>query len=70
MLYYFSDHRRNKRSLNIKNLAGALVGIVIFLVVLGIAIFACIKRKKLTKQGEFKLKTLLFTIYSNSAVLQ
>jgi hypothetical protein len=34
----------------------ALVGIILFIMILGLATFTYIKRKKLAKPGEFKVK--------------
>ncbi|WJX36725.1 hypothetical protein P8452_24572 [Trifolium repens] len=49
------DHGRNRRSFNKMKLAGALVAVILFIIVLGLATFAYIKRKKLAKPGEFKI---------------
>jgi hypothetical protein len=37
-------------------LAGALVAVILFIIVHGLATFTYIKRKKLAKPGEFKVK--------------
>ncbi|KAK2440104.1 G-type lectin S-receptor serine/threonine-protein kinase [Trifolium repens] len=49
------DHGRNRRSFNKLKLAGALVGIILFIMVLGLATFTYIKRKKLAKPGMLKI---------------
>jgi len=53
MLYYVSDHRGNNKSFDNKKLAGILMGIVAFTMILGLATFTYMKRKKLTMRGEF-----------------
>ncbi|WJX36726.1 hypothetical protein P8452_24573 [Trifolium repens] len=49
------DHRRNRWSINNKKLAVALVGIILFIMILGLATFTYIKRKKLAKPGMLKI---------------
>ncbi|CAL5201493.1 unnamed protein product [Lathyrus oleraceus] len=49
------DHRRNKWSFSNKKLAGALGGITLFIMILGLAAFTYIKRKKLAKPGMLKI---------------
>ncbi|CAI8596024.1 unnamed protein product [Vicia faba] len=49
------DHRRNKWSFNNKKLAGALGGIILFVMILGLATFTYKKRKKLAKPGMLKI---------------
>ncbi|TKY49673.1 G-type lectin S-receptor serine/threonine-protein kinase [Spatholobus suberectus] len=48
-------HRGNNQSFDNKKLAGILVGIVAFIMVLGLATFTYIKRKKLAKRGILKI---------------
>ncbi|CAJ2638921.1 unnamed protein product [Trifolium pratense] len=50
------DHGRNRRSFNKMKLAGALVGVILFIMILGLATLTYINRKKLAKPG--MLKTL------------
>ncbi|KAK2386115.1 G-type lectin S-receptor serine/threonine-protein kinase [Trifolium repens] len=49
------DHRRNRWSINNKKLAVALVGIILFIMILGLATFTYIKRKKIAKTGMVRI---------------
>ncbi|CAJ1972495.1 unnamed protein product [Sphenostylis stenocarpa] len=50
------DHRGNNQSFDNKKLAGILVGIAAFVMVLGLATFTYMKRKKVSKGGVFMKK--------------
>ncbi|KAG5049261.1 hypothetical protein JHK85_010364 [Glycine max] len=60
MLYHVSDHRGNNKSFDNKKLAGILMGIVAFTMILGLATFTYMKRKKLTMRDSTQSKQLDF----------
>nr|CAE45596.1 S-receptor kinase-like protein 3 [Lotus japonicus] len=54
------DHRRNKKSINIKKLAGSLAGSIAFIIcitILGLATVTCIRRKKNEREDEGGIET-------------